>query len=214
MSNNIKAREIQVVDLSHMGSQADVLHPELLALKLSHRVSPFDVGVCAYTVRERVGKLHGGYLVNPDSLINSRKNLIVALLDGYYIRGLSHRSLETDFKYVDYGITWCDANGHSDVFCNPEAARVAYLTYTSYLYQEILKPKGMAPLSGQQRQQALKRTLQLQFPHDYEYIVAGVSRIKARKEGLEPPEDADVKNYIDIVLNIALTFSRFLVSVS
>ncbi|PMU25279.1 hypothetical protein C1X89_11280 [Pseudomonas sp. GP01-A8] len=214
MSNNIKARGIQVIDLSHMGNQADILHPEFLALKLSHRVSPFDIGVCAYTVRGRIDKLTGGYSVNPDSLINSRKNLIVALLDGYYVRGLTHKSIETDFKYVDYGIAWCDANGHSDVYCNPEAARVSYLDYTNYLFQEVLKPAGMAPLTGQQRQQALKRTLQLQFPNDYEYIVAGVSRIKARKEGLEPPEDDDVKKYIDIVLNIALTFSRFLVGVA
>ncbi|WP_256593305.1 hypothetical protein [Pseudomonas sp. GP01-A14] len=197
-----------------MGNQADILHPEFLALKLSHRVSPFDIGVCAYTVRGRIDKLTGGYSVNPDSLINSRKNLIVALLDGYYVRGLTHKSIETDFKYVDYGIAWCDANGHSDVYCNPEAARVSYLDYTNYLFQEVLKPAGMAPLTGQQRQQALKRTLQLQFPNDYEYIVAGVSRIKARKEGLEPPEDDDVKKYIDIVLNIALTFSRFLVGVA
>lgn len=200
--------------MSHMGNQADILHPELLVLKLSHRVSPFDVGVCAYNVRGRVDKLTGGYSVNPDSLVNSRKKLVVALLDGYYVRGLTHKSIETDFKYVDYGITWCDANGHSDVFCNPEAARVSYLDYTNYLFQEILKPAGMAPLTGQLRQQALKRTLQLQFPNDYEYIVAGVSRIKARKEGLEPPEDDDVKKYIDIVLNIALTFSRFLVGVA
>lgn len=215
MANNLIARELQVIDLSYMGNQADILHPELLALKLAHRVSPFDVSVCAYTVRGRVrvGK-HGGYTVDPKSLVPSRKNLIVALLDGYYTRGLTSKSIETDFKYVDYGILWCDANGHSDVFCNPDAARVTYLDYTNFLFQEILKPNGIAPLTGQQRQQALRRTLQLQFPNDYGYIVAGVSRVKARKEGLEPPEDEDVKKYIDIVLNIALTFSRFLVSVT
>ncbi|KOX99882.1 hypothetical protein [Pseudomonas nunensis] len=214
MVSNIKAREIQAIELSYIGNQTDILHPELLALKLSHRVSPLDVGVCAYTVRGRVDRLTGGYSVNSDSLINSRKNFIVALLDGYYVRGLGNKSIETDFKYVDYSIIWCDANGHNDVFCNPEAARLSYLDYTNYLFQEILKPAGMSPLTGQQRQQALKRALQLQFPNDYEYIVAGVSSVKNRREGLEPPEDADVKKYIDIVLNIALTFSRFVVNVT
>lgn len=214
MVSSIKAREIQAIELSYIGNQADILHPELLALKLSHRVSPLDVGVCAYTVRGRVDRLTGGYSVNSDSLITSRKNFIVALLDGYYVRGLTHKSIETDFKYVDYSIIWCDANGHNDVFCNPEAARLSYLDYTNYLFQEILKPAGMSPLTGQQRQQALKRALQLQFPKDYEYIVAGVSSVKNRREGLEPPEDADVKKYIDIVLNIALTFSRFVVNVT
>lgn len=214
MVNNLKAREIQVIDLSYMGNQADILHPEFLALKLTHRVSPFDIGVCAYTVRGKVSKLTGGVSVDPDSLVASRRNLIIALLDSYYVKGLGHKSIETDFKYVYYGIIWCDANGHSDVFCNPESARLSYFDYTNYLFQAILKPGGMAPLTAGQRQQALRRTIQLQFPNDYEYIIAGVSSVKHRREGLEPPEDDDVKKYIDIVLNIALTFSRFLVSVT
>jgi hypothetical protein len=214
MGNKLKDREINVIDLSYMGNHADILHPEFLALKLSHRVSPFDVGAFAYAVRGKVGKFSGVYSVDPESLVASRRNLIVALLDSYYVKGLGHKSIETDFKYFDYGVSWCDENGHVDVFCSPEAARLSYLDYTNYLFQEILQPAGMSPLTGQQRQQALRRALQLQFPNDYEYIVAGVSSIKGRREGLEPPEGTDVKNYIDIALNIALTFSRFLVSVS
>lgn len=211
MTGELQSRRIQVVELFYMGENDEILHPELLALKLSTRVSPLDIGVYAYSARVKIGARGGSYWVDENSLMPSRKKLIISLLDKFWLSGVGHSSIETDIKNFDYAIGWCDANGHGDIFCDPEAARVAYMDFSNHLYQEVLKIDGMAPLTCQSRQTILRRVLELQFPHEYAYIVAGISPIKHRREGLDPPEEEEIKKYIDVSLNIALTFSRFLV---
>jgi hypothetical protein len=210
MLNVSQARKVYVIRLSEVADQKEILHPELLALALDHRVSPLDVGVYAYSVRTQSTR-QGKYLVDPGSVIPSRRKLILGLLEAWYVAGTSHKTIETNFQFLGSALNWCDVNGHSDVFCNPEAARSAYMEYSNFIYQEILKPNGMAPLTGQLRQGMLRRSLQLQFPESSENIISSVPPIKAQREGLDPPEDEDVKRYIDITLNIALSFSRFLV---
>lgn len=212
MNTELKARDIHLIEISFMSGESEPLHPQLLALKLENRVYPLDIGVFAFSVRGRHDARKGTYWVDENSLVSSRKNLIVALLDDYYVSGTTHASINTDIKNFEYGVNWCDANDCSDVFCSPEAARLSYLKFTNHLNQEILKENGASPLSCQARQRALKKALQLQFPDCHEHIVAGISPIKHIREGLEPPEKESVSVYVDICLNISLTLSRFLVA--
>ncbi|WP_244185552.1 hypothetical protein [Ectopseudomonas oleovorans] len=214
MPGELRPRKVQVVELSYMEAHDEILHPEFLALKLSTRVSPLDIGVYAYAVRVKVSARSGSYLVDESSLIPSRRKMIVSLLDKFWLSGVGHGSIETDIKNFDYAIGWCDANGHGRIFCDSESARIAYMDFSNHLYQEVLKDNGMAPLTCQSRQAILRRVLELQFPDVYAYIVAGIPPVKHRREGLDPPGDEEVKKYIDISLNIALSFSRFLVDFS
>ncbi|MGF6398406.1 hypothetical protein ABH905_002072 [Pseudomonas frederiksbergensis] len=204
-----QVRKVNVVRLPDIADQREILHPELMALKLDHRVSPLDVGIYAYSVRAKTSKPNK-YLVDVRSVVPSRRKLILTFLENHYVSNSSHKSIETDIKFLDRAVNWCDENGHSEVFCNPVAARAAYVEYSNFLFQEILKPNGMAPLTAQLRQGILRRALQLQFPESSENIISSVPPIKTRRDGLEPPEDEDVKNYLEITLNIALQFSRFL----
>lgn len=207
----LKARRIHVVDLSFVGKVGAVLNPELIALKLESRVHPLDVGVFAFSVRGRLDPRKGTYWVDENSLVPSRKRMIVALLDKFWLSGRSAGSINTDIKHLEYGLNWCDANGYSDIFCSAESARLAFMQFSNHLFQEILRPNGDAPLTCQARQTTLKRVLQLHFPDEYENVVAGILPIKSQRDGLEPPEKEAVGKYIDTCLNISITFSRFLV---
>lgn len=208
MSAKRVPRKIHTVDLSYIGQEHEILHPERLALLLSHRVSALDIGVYAYSVREKIRG--AGYWVDENSLIPSRRKMIIAWLDKMWVSGTKGNSLETDVKNFEYAINWCDEYGHSDVMCTAEGAQLAYMAFTSHLYQEISSGQTK-PLSCQARQNILRRVLALQFPQDYEYIIASAPPIKNTREGLEPPDEDDVKQYIDITLNFALSISRFLV---
>lgn len=209
MPNSSKERKLHVMQMYDIAKQDEILHPELLALKLDHRVSPLDIGLIAYSVRSKSSK-QAKYIIDSSSVVPSRRKLIIALLDGYCVGAYSHKSVETDIKYLTYALDWCDGAGHSELYCSPEKARSAYMEYCNFLYQEVLKPGGMAPHTGQLLQGALRRSLQLQFPESSQNIISSVPPIKTVRDGLEPPEDYEVKRYIDISLSIAIRFSRFL----
>jgi len=211
MDMDLKARDIHVIKVSEMGQDHSILSPQMIALDLPQRKFPLDVGVFAFSVRGRLDPRKGTYWVDDHSLVPSRKRFIIAFLDSFYTSGASPGSINTDIKNFESAINWCDDNECVGVFCDPESARVAYLKYSNHLFQEVLKPDGPAPLTCQQRQRILKWVLQLQFPDEYENIVAGVSAIRHIREGLEPPEKELVRDYLDMSLNIALNFSRFLV---
>ncbi|PRW84825.1 hypothetical protein C7A11_25085 [Pseudomonas simiae] len=207
MQSNLKARKTYAVSLSYVGEQDNILRPELLALKLKHRVNPLDIGVCAYSIREKINR---GYRIDPDSVVPSRRKFLVALMERYSLQGGSHRTIETNFKYIEMALDWCDLNACSEVLCNPESARTAYMGYSNHIFQKILV-EGMAPLTGQLCQGALRRALELQFPQESGYIITAVPPVQHSREGLAPPEERDVARYVDVSLSIAITFSKFLI---
>lgn len=211
MAKDLKAREIHVIDLSEMGQDHAILSPQLLALRLSNRKSPLDVGVIAFSVRGRFETLKGTYWIDEGSLVPSRKKLIISYLDSVYASGVTDNTIDIDFKHFEYVVNWCDANDCVDVFCSPESAKVAYLNFSNHMFQQVLKPGGLSPATCQARQLALKKALQLQFPESYDNIVAGVPIVKFVREGRQPPEKERVSEYLEISLNIAITFSRFLI---
>lgn len=62
MSANRVPRKIHAIDLSYVGQEHEILHPESLALSLSNRVSALDIGVFVYSVREKYGELDIGWM--------------------------------------------------------------------------------------------------------------------------------------------------------
>jgi len=203
------SRNTNAVDWSYIVKQEHILHPEMLALKLKHRAKPFDIGGVIYSKRL---KYKGSYWVDKETLVPSRRGFLIALLDRHVVKGTSDRSFEKEFKDSEYALSWCDENGFSDVLCNAESARVAYLSYTSHLFQLVVGDGGLEPTTGSNYQSGLRRALEIQFPLDVEYIITGVPSIQGKREGLEPPEERHVREYVDLTLLIAFTFSRFLIS--
>lgn len=209
MQANFTSRKINAVELFHVAQQKHILHPESLALKLKHRANPLDVGGLAYSKRKKV---KGFFWVDKTSIVPSRRGFLIALLDRHSVQGSSDRSINTEFKIVEYALDWCDSNGFSDVLCSAEAARASYVSYTNHLFQSVLGADGLKPNTGSMYQWGLKRALEVQFPLEAEYIITGVPTIQPNREGLEPPEERHVRQYVDITLVIAFTFSRFLTS--
>ena len=145
MLEAVQGRKINVVKLSDVFDGREILHPELMALKLDSRVSPLDIGVYLYSVRAKTSKSRR-YSVDVATVVPSRRKFILSFLEHHYVSDSSHKTIETDVKFLDRALNWCDENEHSKVFCNPVAARAAYVEYSNFLFQEILKPNGMAPL--------------------------------------------------------------------
>lgn len=128
--------------LSSIAQADNIVHPELITLELDHRRSPLDVGVLAYSVRE---KSKSGYLVDVNSVMPSRRKALVALWDFYFLQGSSHKTIETEFKSLESGLVWCESNGIPDVLCSPESARRGYVGYSNHIFEAILGPKKMSP---------------------------------------------------------------------
>lgn len=208
MQAELTRRQTYVISLSDIGQQDSIIHPELITLKLDHRRSPLDVGVLAFSTRE---KAKGGYLVDVKSLVPSRRNALISLLDRYYVEGSSHKTIETELKSLESGLDWCDKNGIPDVLCNAESARLGYVGFSNHLFQAILGPDRMSPHTGQLYQRSLRRAIDLQFPLEAGYILTAVPSVVPDQEGLDPPDERAVQRYVDIALVIAFTFSRFLI---
>jgi len=208
MATELVVRNTYPSILSSIAQLDNIAHPEFITLQLDHRRSPLDVGVLAYSIRERAKQ---GYVVNVNSLLPSRRKALIALWDFYFIQGSSHKTIETEFKALESGLTWCESNGIPDVLCNAESARRGYVGYSDYIFGAILGPDQMSPNTGQLYQRALKRAIELQFPLEAEYILTGVQPVVANKDGLDPPDERAVQRYVDISLVIAFTFSRFLI---
>lgn len=207
MQAEFTSRNINAIDLSWITQQEHTLHPELLALNLAHRANPLDIGGIAYSKRKKV---KGFYLVDKSTVLPSRRAFIVALLDRYCVQGSSHKSINTEFKLIEYALDWCDSNDFSDVFCNADSAREAYLAYTNHLFGRVLGAEKLGPTTGAMYQWGMKRAFDVQYPDVAEYITTGVPVIQPKRDGLEPPEERDVRQYVDITLLMAFTLSRFL----
>jgi hypothetical protein len=207
MQANFTSRAINVIDLSSVVQQEHTLHPELLALKLAHRVNPLDVGGIVYSRRKKVKNF---YLVDTSSVLSTRRTFLISLLDKFCVLGSSDRSIHTEFKLIEYALEWCDSNGFCDVLCDADCAREAFVTYTNYLFEKVLGAEKLSPTTGSMYQWGMKRALEVQFPEVAEYVTTGVPVIQPNRDGLEPPEERNVRQYVDVTLVIAFTLSRFL----
>lgn len=208
METELIVRNTYPSTLSSIVELDNVVHPEFITLQLDHRRSPLDVGVLAYSIREKAKQ---GYVVDVNSVLPSRRKALIALWDFYFIQGSSHKTIETEFKSLESGLTWCESNGIPDVLCNAESARRGYVGYSNYIFGAILGPDQMSPNTGQLYQRALRRAIELQFPLEAEYILTAVQSVVPNKDGLDPPDERAVQRYVDISLVIAFTFSRFLI---
>lgn len=209
MEASFTSRKINAVDWAYLVQQENILHPEMLALNLKHRVNPLDVGGVVYSKRIKVKNV---FWVDKGSIVPSRRGFLISLLDKHVVSGATERSFQTGFKVIEYALDWCDANGFSDVLCNLESARVAYLNYTNHLFRLVIGVDGLGPTTGSMYQWGLRRALEVQFPLEAEYIFTGVPSIQPNREGLDPPEERNVREYVDITLVLAFTLSRFLTS--
>ncbi|CAI8922490.1 conserved hypothetical protein [Pseudomonas sp. IT-P258] len=203
-------RETDVVSLSQLGQ--DFLYPERLRLKLDPRgiKSPIDIGAFAYASRYiGVKACKDGIPVAIDSFVRVRRMLVRTIADYFNTGGLRDKSVLGEFKSFKFVLDWCDSNGHRDAFDDVKSARAAYKGFSGFPLHQILAQGKLKPITCFGRQRAFKLLIGLQFKHDAHYITRGVSVISANRKSPEPPKELDVKNYINVCMDIASRFRSF-----
>lgn len=179
------------------------IQPELLRLKVSSSVmkKPLDIGSFAYGIRGKNSSVQDdrGSPVVISSFIPSRRLLIQILLESFV--GLRDTSIVGIFTNTAWFVDWLNANGYKDIFVNEMEAQFAFRDYTAYLNEQILHGK-MKPLTASNYQTSAARLIELLYPKDSHYIVAGAVAI-SRERGSELMEAEHVGVYRDVCLSLA-----------
>lgn len=206
----LKIRATETITISDIGNGQEFLYPEKLRIKLDSRlrVSPVDFGAFAYTIRELRGA--DGYAVDLSTLIEGRREVLRVILDYLYVSGMNETSVQTFIKNFETVMRWCDANGHSELFQTLDSSRHAYVQYTEHLRHQLLVTGELKPLTCINRQRAMRTLIGIVHRDDAAYVIRGVVPIRVVREGRSPPQESDVRVYLDTCIKIATQFSSFL----
>ncbi|MDD1017349.1 hypothetical protein [Pseudomonas rubra] len=209
-AGKLEVRATETITISDIGNGQEFLYPEKLRIQLDSRlrVSPVDFGAFAYTVRELRGA--DGYAVDLSTLLVGRREILRVILDYLYVSGMSETSIQIFIKTFEAVMRWCDANGHSGLFLSPDTSRDAYIQYTEHLRRQLLVTGELKPLTCINRQRAMRTLIEIVHRDDSAYIIRGVVPIKVVREGRSPPQESDVRRYLDTCIRIATQFSNFL----
>lgn len=210
-AEKLKIRATETITISDVGNGQEFLYPERLRIQLAFRlrVSPIDFGAFAYTVRELRGA--DGYAVDLSTFLVGRREALRAILDYLYVSGMNEASIQIFIKNFETVMRWCDANGHSELFLSPTASRNAYIQYTEHLRHQLLVTGELKPITCINRQRAMRTLIEVVHRDDSAYIIRGVLPIKVVREGRSPPQESDVRRYLDACIRIATHFSDFLI---
>lgn len=207
-------RETEVVTLSQLGQE--FLYPEKIRVQLSSdvRAAPIDIGSFAYTVRRELdwrNTVSGNPTqVDVSSFQKYRRSLISGILDSIFVGGSREKSVLFTCKNFRYVLDWCDTNGYSDVFLSIESTRKAYLAYNDYLRNEIIIHGRLKPMTCAGRQSFFVQLIKIMFGDDFAHITHGVPTIRAgARKRRDSPKDIDVVFYTKVCLDLARSFSDF-----
>lgn len=188
----------------------EYLHPEKLMLQFDKEVKtkPVDIGSWAYADRAEVGVKKGvtdssKYIVSRPVVIasfqESRRALIVNILDYIYTNGNVDESNCTFLRNLLSVIDWCDENHFQD-FNKSEAQIVsAYKAYTNWLYHQIHN-QIYNPETANKKQRHFKYLIGFVFPKKVAQLSAKIPTIQFRKNKTPSPSADDVNAYIQPIM--------------
>ncbi|MFL1546845.1 hypothetical protein [Pseudomonas sp. O39] len=206
----MELRETNVITL--VDAMQPILEPELLRLQLSKKIrkKPIDIGSLAYFVRGKNLNSHDdcGTPVVKSSFVESRRNLIMMLLESYAV--MRESSILTWNYRSEYFIEWLNNNGYKEIFASDVYAQQAYRDFTSYLNHRIMVGE-IKPLTASGYQDGAVNIIELLYPDTFHYILSGVVKILA-PSGSATPSDAHVQLYKDVFLAIAQHCSDFVLN--
>lgn len=200
----------QIIKLSEVTHE--FAEPERLRLQLSPKEmkKPFDIGSFAYVIRgenENVWDDRGTPVVI-ESFVESRRELVMRLLES--LVGLRDSSVRARLRIIEYFIDWLNAQGYREVFASAPQAQEAYQNYTAHLNHQIAH-QAWKPRSALNYQRNASIVIELLYPEESHYILAGAVRIIAEK-GSEAASGAHVEVYRDACLAIARQCSTFVLN--
>lgn len=202
--------DTQIVTLSEVTQE--FAEPERLRLQLSPKVrkKPFDIGSFAYVIRGKNESMFDdrGTPVVIESFVENRRELIVRLLE--YFVGQRDMTVLTRLNAVEYFIDWLNTHGYREVFASAWQAQQAYRDYTAHLNHQIAH-QVWKPLTARNSQVVVSKLMELLYPEDSHYILAGAVKITS-ESGSEAASAAHVEVYRDVCLAIAQQCSAFVLN--
>ncbi|MGO2451483.1 MULTISPECIES: hypothetical protein [Pseudomonas] len=203
-------RDTDIITLEQIGTE--FLRPERLRLQLAEaggRKSPLDIGSFAYCKRGKTAGLDSdkGIPVIESSLVKSRRKLIINLLDSFL--GFRGTTVLLRFRLFEGVVNWLNENGYMEVFSDPDHASSAYVGYTDYLNELLLKER-FSSRHANALQKAFQKLIELQLPEDYKYVIRCAVLISPERSSTRPPRVSDVQMFKDTCLAIGRRYSEFL----
>lgn len=200
----------QIIPLSEVTQE--FAEPERLRLQLSPKVMkrPFDIGSFAYVIRGKNESVRDdrGTPVVIESFVENRRELILGLLESFI--GQRDATVYTRLRHIENFIDWLNTEGYWEVFASAAQAQQAYRDYTAHLNHRIAH-QVWKPLSAKNAQCPVSGLIELLYPEDSHYILAGAVTIIAEK-GSEAASAAHVEVYRDVCLAIAQQCSAFVLN--
>lgn len=184
---------------------------ESVRLQLKSKTWPLDVGSFAFTVREKTKNNIGDYslpiMVDIDSFLPSRIELLEKLLDKIYLYGGRDATINDWVAKCRQTLNWCDTNGFETAFESPENAYCAYKKFTNELVHKIKLNEGFTPENGTKKQRGFRFVLELVFGFDEaKNICQGITLIRFKREH----SDAAEENHVKYILKTHLSLARSL----
>lgn len=200
----------QIISLSETTQEFPA--PECLRLQLTPKVmkKPLDIGSFAYFIRANNQSCHDdrGTPVVIESFVESRRELIRIMLESFV--GQRDKTVLTYFKAINYFVDWLNTQGYREVFSSAAQAQQAYQEFTAHLFHRIAH-QDIKPISAANYQNKVARTIELLYPENSHYILAGAVKITGAR-GSEGASVAHVELYKDVFLAIARQCSAFILN--
>lgn len=200
---------------------SDIEFPEQVKIQFKESVAaPFDLGALAYAWRHipENRKVNSRKLiptmVSPNSLRQERIKLIESIIDEVFVSSNSDRTVYLRLSKYRIIVDWCDSHHCSDIFLDPDSARMCYLQFITDLRYRIYTAGTLGPVRGAVYQSAMKDLIALNFGSELsESIVAGIGTIRHDRHTLvEIPQEKFVREHVQILCDITQKLSKELMN--
>ena len=213
-------RDVNIVTVNEL--YQDFIHPEKICIKnTKDSLAPLDVGSFAYTDREdclrgsarsNINENQKVIKVNLASLNLTRRPFIISYIDYIYSSGGLFSTIKDSVFKTRSILNWCDSNGYSNLFDSPYKAREAYVAYVGHLNHLISLNQTKKPRTSNALQIHFKLLMKICFGITAQQeIVSEVPIIKFKREGVDAPEQKDVRIILDVAIHLARGFKDFII---
>lgn len=211
-------RTAKVMRVAELGCQLD--HPESILLSLpTARKRAVDIGCLAFSIRDQSTdrdnkrRLDEPKLVDVESLLPERLDLVEAILDKIATSDWTDNTTITKIIFIFKILDWCDSAGHSKVFQSPELAKNAYLEFYSYLNHKVHTVADFGLKTAYKSQLTFRELLKLKFGNRVAIsIYSGISVIRyERSAPATIPYAEEVTTQVGMLADMALKLSRLVI---
>lgn len=208
-------RDIKILSVNELSRDLDF--PELITIRSDqeYRIAPLDFGSLAYSIREQKlptnPSISRSVMVNPESLIIHRRDVLLALFDHIFCQKMSSATLINLFHKTRNLFNALDSMGLADAFLDENQAKKAYEKYTEQLSSKIMQGL-LADSTGVTRQNFFKWLISERFGSDTSYIIQGVRSMPSKRGHHRVPNQEEVSRFAETAYAAATVLTKFVLA--